>query len=77
MTLEKVKLDGNLKSDYDEEPCGIDIKSVAANITKGHHLKRNVNLPIMSMGLSDLIWKVLATTMNLTNGKEQTIKLFC
>ena len=72
----KVKLDGNFKIDYDEGPCEIDIKSAAANITKGHHLKRNINLPIMSMGLSDLIWKVLATTMNLTNEKSKQFNLF-
>ena len=52
------------------------IKSVAANIIKGHHLKRNVYLQIMSIGLSDLIWKVFATIMNLTNKKDKKLNFF-
>ena len=51
-------------------------KSVAANIIKGHHLKRNVYLQIMSISLSDLIWKVFATIMNLTNEKNKKLNFF-
>ena len=40
----KVKLDDNFKIHYDEGPCEIYIKSVAANMMKGHHLKRNIYL---------------------------------
>ena len=54
----KVELDDEFKVHYDEGPCDIYIKSVAANIIKRHHLKRNIYLQIMSIDLSDLIWKV-------------------
>ena len=43
----KVKLDDKFKIYYDDEPCEIHIKSAAANVIKGHHLKRNVYLQIM------------------------------
>ena len=72
----KVKLDDNFKIDYDEGFCEINIKSVAANIMKRHHLKRNVYLQIMSIDLSDLLWKVFATIMNLTNEKNKKLKFF-
>ena len=49
------------------------MESVAANIMKGHHLKRNVCLEIMSTGLSDLMWKVFATVKNLTKGKNKKL----
>ena len=67
----KVKLDDEFKVHYNEGPCDFYIKSVAANIIKGHHLKKNVYLQIMSIGLSDLIWKVFATIINLTNKKME------
>ena len=63
----KVIVCDNFKIRYDDEPCDIYIKNVPASITKGRHLKINVYLQIMSIGLSDLIWKVFATIMNLTN----------
>ena len=66
----KVELGDNLKINYDVGPCEIYIKSIAASIMKGHHLKRNVYLQIMSIVLSDLLWKVFATIMNLTNEKK-------
>lgn len=67
----KVKLDDEFKVHYNEGPCDFYIKSVAANIIKGHHLKKNVYLQIMSIGLSDPIWKVFATIINLTNKKME------
>ena len=39
-------------------------------------MKRNVYLQIVSIGLSDIIWKVLATIMNLTNEKNKKLILF-
>ena len=57
----------NFKIHYDDAPCDIYIKNVAASLIKGRHLKINVYLQIISIGLSDLIWKVFATIMNLTN----------
>ena len=67
----KVKLDDEFKVHYNEGTCDFYIKSVAANIIKGHHLKKNVYLQIMSIGLSDPIWKVFATIINLTNKKME------
>ena len=67
----KVKLDDEFKVHYNEGPCDFYIKSVATNIIKGHHLKKNVYLQIMSIGLSDPIWKVFATIINLTNKKME------
>ena len=72
----KVTLDEKFKIKYDSGPCEIYMKSVAANIIKGHHLKRNIYLQIMSIGLSDLIWKLLATIMNLTNGRNKKLNFF-
>ena len=63
----KVELDDNFKICYDDGSCEIHIKNVTANIIKGLHLKRNIYLEIILISLSDLIWKVLATIMNLTN----------
>ena len=51
-------------------------KSVVANIIKGHHLKGNVYLQIMLIVLSNLIWKVFPTIMNLTNEKNKKLNLF-
>ena len=52
------------------------MKYVAATILKRHHLKRNVYLQIMSIGLSDLIWKVFVTITNLTNKKNRKLNFF-
>lgn len=67
----KLILDDEFKVHYNEGPCDFYIKSVAANIIKGHNLKKNVYLQIMSIGLSDPIWKVFATIINLTNKKME------
>ena len=72
----QVRLDDKFKIYYDDGLCEIYIKSVAANIIKGYHLKRNVYLHIMSNGLSDLIWKVFATIMNLTDEKNKKLNFF-
>ena len=72
----KVKLDENFKTHYDEGPCEIYIKSVAANMIKGHSLKRNIYLQVMPIGLSDLLWKMYETIMNLTNGRNKKLNFF-
>ena len=69
----KVRLDEKFEIYYDNGPCEIYMKNVAANIIQGHHLKRKVYLQIISIGLSDLIWKVLATIMNVANKKNKTL----
>ena len=68
----KVKLDDNFKIHYDDEPFEICIKYVP----ESHHLKRNVYLQILSIGLSGLIWKKFATMMNLTNEKNKKLNIF-
>ena len=65
-----IKLDNEFSIHYDNCPCDIGIRNFAAGIIKGHHLKRNFYLQIMSIGLSDLIWKAFATIMNVTKRKE-------
>ena len=52
------------------------MKTVTTTIFKGHHLKRNVYLQIMSIGLFDLRWKVFVTIMNLTNEKNKKLNFF-
>ena len=71
----KVRLDDKFKIYYDGRSCDI-TKSTAANIIKGHHLKRNVYRQIMSIGLTNLLWKVFATIINLTNEKNKKLKFF-
>ena len=73
---EKVKLEDEPKIHYGDGPCEIYIKSVAANIIKGPHLKRNIYLQIMLISLSDLIWRVFATIINLTNQKNKKLNFF-
>ena len=60
-----------MKVQYDEGPCDIYIKSVAANM-----IKRNILLQIMSIGLCDLTGKVFASILNLTNEKNKKIIFF-
>ena len=72
----KVVLCNNFKIHYDQGPCDIYMKTVAATILKGHHLKRNIYLQIMSISLSDLILKVFVTIMNLTNKKNKKLNFF-
>ena len=49
---------------------------MAACIIKGHHLKRNIYLQVMSVELSDLISRVFVTIMNLTNEKNKKLTFF-
>ena len=72
----KIKLDNEFSIHYDNCPCDIGIRNFAAGIIKGHHLKRNFYLQIMSIGLSDLIWKVFATIMNLASEKKKKLIFF-
>ena len=51
----KLKLDDKFKIYYDKRPCKIYIENVPANIIKRHHLKKNVYLQIMSIGLSSIV----------------------
>ena len=66
----KLKLENNMKIPYNGKPCKIYLKTVFPNFIKGHHLKRNVDLQIMSIGFSDMVLKVFASLMNLTNKKK-------
>ena len=72
----KVKLDDEFKVHFENNPCDISIKKIAACIAKGHYLKRNIFLQIMSIGLSDLIWSVFVAIMNLTNEKNKNLNFF-
>ena len=72
----KVSLDEKFAIHYDNGSCETCMKSDAANIIKGHNLKKKVYLQIMSIVLSDLIWKVFATIMNLTNKKNKKMNFF-
>ena len=72
----EVKQGNKFRIHYDNCPWNIGIRNFAAGIINGPHLKRNVYLQIVSIGLSDIIWKVLATIMNLTNEKNKKLILF-
>ena len=61
---------------YGDVSCEIYITSPGASIINGHHLKRNIYLQIMSISLSDLIWKVFAATMNLTNKSNKKLNFY-
>ena len=65
-----------MKITYDEKPCKIYLKTVCANIIKGHHLERNAYLQIMSIGFSDMVWKAFASLMNLANERNEKLNLF-
>ena len=72
----KVKLDDEFKVHYENDPCDISIKKITACIVNGHHLKKNIYLQIMSFGLSNLIWRVVVTIMNLSNKKNEKLNFF-
>ena len=65
-----------MKITYDEKPCRIFFKTVCANVIKGHHLKRNTYLQLMSIGFSDILLKIFANLMNLTNERNKRLKFF-
>ena len=72
----KIKLDNKFRIHYDNCLCNIGVRNFDADIIKGHHLKRNVYLQIMSIGLSYSIWKIFVTIMNLMNKKNKQLNLF-
>ena len=72
----KLKLEDNMKITYNEKPYKINLKSVCAYIIKGHCLKRNTYFQIMSIGFSDLVWKIFASLINLTNERNNKLKFF-
>ena len=51
-------------------------KNIAASILKGHHLKRNIFLQIMYIGLSNMMWRVFATIMNLTIENNKKLNFY-
>ena len=65
-----------MKIIYYEKPCKIDLKTTYAKVFKGHHLKRNTYLSIMSIGFSDLVWKVFASLRNLANERNKKLNFF-
>ena len=72
----KLKIENDMKITYDEKPCKIYLKTVFANVIKGYHLKRNTNLQIISISFSDMVWKIFATLMKLTNKRNKKLKYF-
>ena len=42
----------------------------------GHHLKRNIYLQIVLIGLPDMTWRVFATIKNLTNEKDKKLNFY-
>ena len=66
----KLKLEGNMKTTGNEKPCKIYLKTVCANIIKGHHLKRNTYLQITSISFSDMMGKIFASLTNLTRKRN-------
>ena len=72
----KVRLDGKFKIYYTEKPCNVSIEIIAASIVEGHHLIRKTFLQFVLIGLSDLVWKIFITIMNLTNEKTKKLNFF-
>ena len=72
----KKRLDDDFKVHCDNRHCDISFKKIAACIVKGHHLKRNKYLQVISIGLSGLIWKMFITIMNLANEKNKKLNFF-
>ena len=72
----KLKIEDEMKITYDQKPCKISLKTVCGNVIKGHHLKRNTYLKKMLIDLSDIVWKMFASLMNLTNNRNKKLNLF-
>ena len=49
------------------------VRSVCANVIKGHHLKKNTYLQIMLIGFSDMVWKIFASLMTLSNERNKKL----
>lgn len=72
----KLKLEGEMNLTYDRKPCRVYFKTVWANVIRGHHLKRNIYLQIMSIGISELVRKIFGSLMNLTNERNNRLNFF-
>ena len=72
----KLKLEDNVKIAYDEKPCKIYLKTVCANFNKGNHLKRNTYLQVMLIDFLDMVQKIFANLMNLTNERNKKLNFF-
>ena len=72
----KLKLEDDMKITYYEKPCRVYSKTVCANVIKGHRPKRNTYFQIMSIGFSDMLWKIFANLMNLTNERNRKLNFF-
>ena len=70
----KLKLEYNMKITFNEKPCKIYLKTVCATLYIKKSLKRNSNLQIISIGFSDIAWKVFASLMNLAQEKNNKLK---
>ena len=72
----QLKLEDEMKITYDEKPCKIYLKTVCANVIKGHHLKRNIYLQIMPIGFSDMMWETFASLINLNKERNSNLNFF-
>ena len=72
----KLKLEYNMNITYNKKPCKIYLKTVCANVIKGHHLKGNTYLQIMSIIFSDMVWKVFESLMNLPKERNRKLNFF-
>ena len=72
----KLKLEDDMNKTYDEKLCCVYFKTVCANVIKGHHFKRNTYLQIMSIGFSDIAWRIFANLMSFTNDRNRKLNFF-
>ena len=52
------------------------IETLCANVIKGHHLKRNTYLQIMSTGFSVMVCKIFASLINFPNKRNNKLNFF-
>ena len=76
LIINKLKLKDDMKITYNEKPRKIYLKTVCAKVIKGHHLKRNTFWQIMLIGFLDMVWKIFACLMNLTNERNKKLNFF-
>ena len=72
----KVSIDDEYKLYYDDKPCNVSIEKIAATIVKGHHLISKTFQQFVSVGLSDLVWKIFIKIINLINKKTKKLNFF-
>ena len=72
----KLRLDNELKIYYIDKPCNVSTENVAASIIKGHHLILKLFLQLVSIGLSDPVWKIFITIMIFTYEKTKKLSFF-